>query len=84
MKTPSSIHIKRSGSVVVNFDEEVNDDGFANSSPPASGHRQGARQSRVEEPYKLESASRGANRHLSDSSSRKAENNVDRRCERQT
>ena len=32
MKTPSSIHIKRSGSVVVNFNEEVNDDGFANSS----------------------------------------------------
>ena len=38
---------------------------------PASEHRQGARQSRVEEPYKLESASRGANRRLSDSSSRK-------------
>eukprot|EP00944_MAST-04C_sp_MAST-4C-sp1_P012262 g12262.t1 len=71
MKTPSSIHIKRSGSVVVNFNEEVNDDGFANSSPSASGHSQGARQSRVEEPYKLESASRGANRRLSDSSSRK-------------
>ena len=72
-KTPASIHIKRSGSVVVNFNGETSAQGFADSSPSASSHRQVARHSTVTGPSNLESTSLGASRRFSDSSSSKAD-----------